>query len=214
VLDVAATLGLDGVRLGLEWARIEPSRDHFDEAALGRYREVVRYAKSLGLHVSVAMVGEAWPAWLGLEAWLLPWVAPRVSNYVRRVVSTLGGDVDGVVLFTHPDEIVRNGFLEATAPPWRRRAHLDAASASAQIERIIDELRLDVDVGPLLVERTCTIGLDQSALALALTGDFSEIHVRALVKGKGPTSASGGLLVKHAGSWRVAPEHDVLDALS
>jgi beta-glucosidase/6-phospho-beta-glucosidase/beta-galactosidase len=214
VLDVAATLPLDGVRLGLEWARIEPHRDQFDETALARYLEVVRYAKSLGLRVSVATVGEAWPAWLGLEAWLLPWVAPRVTNYVRRVVAALGPDVDGVVLFAEPEKIVRRGFLEGTAPPWRRRASLDAASASAQIQGLVEQLSLDAAVGPLMVERTCTIDLDEAALATSLAGDFTEVYLRALVKGKGPTCASNGLLVQHGSEWKVAPEQNALEALA
>ena len=214
VLDLAATLGLDGVRLGLEWARLEPHRDQFDEVAFARYREVIGYAKSRGLRVSVATIGEAWPAWLGLEAWLLPWVAPRVATYVRRVVSTLAGDLDGVVLFADPERIVRRGFLEGTAPPWRRGALLDYESASAQVQRIIADLGEDAEVGSLLVPRTHTIDLDQVALAEALASDVSEVYLRALVKGKGPTAAARGLLVKHGGEWRISPEHDVLDALA
>lgn len=213
VLDLAATLGLDGVRLGLEWARLEPHRDQFDEVAFARYREVIGYAKSRGLRVSVATIGEAWPAWLGPEAWLLPWVAPRVAIYVRRVVSTLADDL-GVVLFADPDGIVRRGFLEGSAPPWRRGALLDYESASAQVQGISVDLSNDALVGPHLVQRTSTIDLDQIALAEALASDVSEVYLRALVKGKGPTAAERGLLVKHGGEWRVSPEHDVLDALA
>ncbi|MGD1014420.1 MAG: hypothetical protein ABR963_08550 [Acidimicrobiales bacterium] len=214
VLDLAAPLGLDGVRLGLEWARLEPHRDQFDDMAMARYLEVIRYAKSLGLRVSVAMVGEAWPAWLGLEAWLLPWVAPRVHRYVRRVVASLGDEVDGVVLFADPEKILRRGFLEASAPPWRRNAQLDFASASAQVQRIIADLGDEPEVAPRLVTRTRSVDLDQLALAQALLDDVTEVYVRALVKGKGPTAANNGLLVKHGGEWRVAPEPDVLEALA
>ena len=214
VLDLASTLGLEGVRLGLEWARLEPHRDQFDEVAFARYLAVVRYAKSLGMRVSVATIGAAWPAWLGLEAWLLPWVAPRAVHYVRRVVSTLGGDVDGIVLFADSDEILRRGFLEGTAPPWRRRAQLDYASASSQVQRIIADLSADDDVGPRLVRETRTVDLDPVALAQALTSGVTEIYLRALVKGKGPTAARNGLLVRHGGAWRVGAGNDVLDALA
>jgi beta-glucosidase/6-phospho-beta-glucosidase/beta-galactosidase len=214
VLDQAVLLGLDGVRLGIEWARLEPHRDEFDDASFARYLEVIRYAKSLGLRVSVATVDQAWPAWLGLEAWLLPWVEPRVSNYVRRVVEVMGDDVDGVVLFGDPEGIVRRGFLEGSAPPWRRGAQLDYASAWSQIQRIVAELRDDLDVRPLLVPKFRTVDLDQLALAEALKSDVTEVYVRALVKGKGPTAAKGGLLVKHGGEWRAALEHDVLDVLA
>lgn len=214
VLDVATTLGVDGIRLGLEWARIEAHRDQFDETALARYLQVIRYAKSLGLRVSIAMIGEAWPAWLGLEAWLLPWVAPRVSTYVRRTVDVLGRDVDGVVLFADSEAIVRRGFVEGSAPPWRRGAAADAKSALAQIDAITGELREDDVVGPLVLERTTSVELDPVALRAAQSSDVQEIYLRALVKGKGPTCASGGLLVQHGGQWRVTPGLDVLEALA
>jgi len=213
VLDVAATLGLDGVRFGLEWARIEPHRDRVDEHALTRYHDVLRYAASLGLRVSVTTFGASWPSWLGLEAWLLPWVAPLAVRHVRRVVDVLGGDIDGLVLFADSEALVRRGYLEGTAPPWRTRASADAQSASELIGAITNELRGDVTVGPLLITETRTIGLDVAALEDARHADLDEVYVRALVKGKGPTSAPEGLLVKHDGEWRASPGQEVLEAL-
>jgi beta-glucosidase/6-phospho-beta-glucosidase/beta-galactosidase len=213
VLDVAATLGLDGVRFGVEWARIEPHRDHVDDAALARYHEVLHHATSRGLRVSVCTFGASWPAWLGLEAWLLPWVAPLAVAHVRRVVDVLGADINGLVLFDDADSLVRRGYLEGSAPPWRRRASADAQSASEQISAIVDELRRDTSIGPLLVARAHTIGLDAVALEEAKQADLDEVYVRALIKGKGPTSASEGLLVKHDGEWRASPGQEVLQAL-
>ena len=48
VLDFVPGLGFDGIRLSVEWARIEPRADEVDTAALSRYLEVVRHARSLG----------------------------------------------------------------------------------------------------------------------------------------------------------------------
>jgi beta-glucosidase/6-phospho-beta-glucosidase/beta-galactosidase len=213
VLDATTTLGIDGVRFGLEWARIEPHQDELDEHVLSRYREVFRYASSLGLRVSVAVFGATWPAWLGLEAWLLPWVAPCALRHARRVVEAVGADVDGLVLFADPEALVRAGYLEGSAPPWRRRANADAQSVSEQIAAVSDELRRDAVVGPLVVARTRTFDVDAITLEEARRTDVDEVYVRALVKGKGPTSAPDGLLVKHDGQWRPAPGHEVRQVL-
>jgi hypothetical protein len=213
VLEVAAGTGLDGVRLGVEWARVEAHRGAFDEPVLERYANVIRHAKSLGLKVTVATIGAAWPAWLGLEAWLLPWVEPDAVRYVRHVVSYLGNDLDGVMVFADPKGIVERGFLDGTAPPWRRGARDDAASALEQVGRIASVLGDDPLVGPYVRMNTRTIDLDANALEGALGSDVEEIHVRALVKGKGPTSAKNGLLVKHGGAWGVAPEPEFLALL-
>ena len=214
VLDVAATTKLDGIRLGVEWARVEPHCDQFDAAALERYTQVARYARSLGLRVTVSLIGEVWPLWLGLEAWLLPWVVPFVVRYARRVLDFMASDVDGVVLFAAAEQLVTRGFLDASAPPWRRRANEDANSARAQIAKIVNELDEFEPFASLLVRDSKTINVDVDSLHALRTADVHEIYVRALVKGKGPTAVPTGLLVRHAGAWLVSPESDFLDALA
>ena len=138
VLDFVPEMGFDGVRLTLEWARIEPRAGEVDDAALARYREVVRHARSIGLGVTIALVDAVWPAWLGQEAWLLPWVVPHVLAHARRVVEYFGDDITGVLVFAQPEELVTMGFLKASAPPWRRSALSSAGFAHAQIEHITD----------------------------------------------------------------------------
>src|SRR5664280_2508191 len=152
VLDLVPAMGFDGVRLSVEWARVEPHRGQVDETALERYDEVARYAYSLGLGVTVVIVDGEWPAWLGLEAWLLPWVAPLVVEHASRVVQSIDA-ASGVVVFADPASLV-NGFLVSSAPPWRRGAGVDADMSRAQIASITAAIRDDPLVGPKIVAST------------------------------------------------------------
>ena len=52
------------------------------------------------------VVDTAWPAWLGPEAWLQPWVAERVVTHVRRVLDELGDRVDALIVFSQPDALI------------------------------------------------------------------------------------------------------------
>lgn len=213
VLDVAADLGIDGILLGVEWARIEPRRDQVDFEALDRYREVARYARAKGLHVSVSIFGVAWPSWLGLEAWLLPWTAPHAVNHAVRVTRHLADDVDSVVLFSDAEGIVRRGFIEATAPPWRVRADFDAGKAASQISSIKELLVSDARMGKEIVVDFATVELDDSEISeLRERTDLTQIHVRSLVKGSGPGAARHGLLAKHGGRWGLH-SRELLEAL-
>ncbi len=216
VLDIVPSLGFEGVRLSVEWARIEPRSGEIDHGALHRYAEVVRHARSLGLLVSVAVIDSVWPSWLGLEAWLLPWVVPHVQGHARRMVDTFGDEATGFVLFTQPQELVTRGFLLATAPPWRKSALKDASFASAQIARITQSLVEDVIVGPRLVRRSAVISLDATPLELMAArnaSDVDELYVRSLLRGSGPTSVSVGLLSTRGGEWRVSADDELLSAL-
>jgi beta-glucosidase/6-phospho-beta-glucosidase/beta-galactosidase len=216
VINFVPGLGFDGIRLTLEWTRIEPRADEIDTAALSRYLEVVRHARSLGLDVTVALVDAVWPAWLGQEAWLLPWAAPYVLAHGRRVVEYFGDHITGLLAFTQPLELVANGYLSATAPPWRRSALTDAAFAHAQIGRILDELREDDVVGAKLVTSSEVMMLDvapEEILAARSSLGASEIYLRSLLRGAGPTSVSEGLLVQRGDSWHVSASEELLSAL-
>lgn len=216
VLELVPALGLDGVRLSVEWARIEPRRGVLDNSALERYRDVARYARSLGLHVTVALVDAVWPSWLGLEAWLLPWVVPHVIAHATRVVTFLGDAASGVVVFANPDAFVTGGYLQGSAPPWRHGARDDAASAHAQIEAVCRALAATI-VGPKVVGATRTIALDRSPnevrARLVGAAHCQEIHLRSLVQGAGPTGGPAGLLVRRAGQWTVGAGEELLAAL-
>jgi hypothetical protein len=134
------------------------ARGEIDTAALERYAQVARHAASLGLGVTAVIVDAAWPAWLGLEAWLLPWVVPHVIEQARRVVVTLDS-LSGVVIFASPDELVTGGFVESSSPPWRRAARVDASLARKQIDSILATLSADPIVGPKIVATTRTVSL-------------------------------------------------------
>jgi len=211
VLDFVPALGFDGIRLNVEWARVEPRRGEVDESALARYSEVVGHAQSLGLGVTTVIVDAAWPAWLGLEAWLLPWVVPRVVEQTKRVVTSIAPEA--VVVFANPQSLA-NGFLDSSAPPWRRNARVDADLARAQIESIIEVLRDDAIVGPKMIVRSACVRVDQpvSEIRGALETECDELYFRSLVRGHGP-SASAGLLVKGSDGWRVDASEELLTVL-
>jgi len=212
VLDLVPGIGFDGVRLSVEWARIEPHRGQIDDVALARYAEVARHARSLGLWVTVAIVDAAWPAWLGLEAWLLPWVVPRVVEQARRVVENVPA-ADGVVVFADAESLV-NGFLDASAPPWRRGARVDAKMAHDQIDAILASLWDDPVVGPKIVATSAVVRVDRplADIKAALEIPCDELYVRSLLGGHGP-SAGAGLVAKHAEGWRVDAPEELLDVL-
>ena len=215
VLALVGALGVAGVRLTVEWARVEPRAGEVDEVALARYVEIVAAARARGLRVTVALVDAVWPSWLGMEAWLLPWVAPRVVDHARLIARTISDPEVRFVTFTQRDSLVRRGFLEGSAPPWRRGARRDATAAAAQLARLEEELRRDRDVGPRTVAtfRTVEVNAPLADIARSRRADVSELYLRSLVRGHGPTRAAAGLLAEVDGGWRVNAPDDLLAAL-
>ena len=217
VLDLVPALGVDGIRLGVEWARVEPRRGRVDAAALERYANVVAHARALDLDVTLAVVDAVWPSWLGLEAWLLPWVAPHVVTHAQRLATYFDDPRVRLLLFAQPEAVVSRGFLHASAPPWRRGAREDAQSARAQIAAISEALHADPVVGPRLVRAHRTVSLERPPDELRAARDRGEpgeeLYVRSLLRGAGPTSAPAGLLTYHEGQWRPGELAQALSAL-
>jgi beta-glucosidase len=53
--DRAADLGLNSLRLSVEWSRIEPEPGTFDRVALARYREMIGLLRERGLEPMVTL---------------------------------------------------------------------------------------------------------------------------------------------------------------
>lgn len=214
VLDLARQLGLDGVRLSAQWARIEPRKGQVDERALKRYGEVVRYANDIGLGVTLALIDTCWPSWLGLEAWLLPWVAPNVIEHARRMATYLSPEHADLIIFADPDRLVEDGYLNATLPPWRRGARADAARVRLQIDNILTQLASDALVGERLVRSSrCVESTSGELFELDAVVDVERLYIRSLVRGVGPTATSAGLISLHEGAWRASASPEILEIL-
>jgi hypothetical protein len=206
VLDVAGEIGLEGVCLEVSWARLEPRRGRRDTEALSRYIDVVAHARRRGLWVSIAAIDAAWPAWLGLEAWLMPWVVPVATEYAQWLSSSL--EADALCVFSDRDILTRGFVADDAAPPWRRGAHDDAASAAENLERIESIVRQGA-VTPGV--SSANIELDDLDDVQSLHVD--EVHVRSLVRGAGPLASARGLLARRGDRW-VVVDSDVAHALS
>src|SRR5258706_13667185 len=56
-------LGLDSYRFSIEWARIEPTKDVIDEAAIAHYRSELEALRSLGIRPLVTVHHFSNPVW-------------------------------------------------------------------------------------------------------------------------------------------------------
>jgi beta-glucosidase len=125
-LDRAAAIGCNTLRLSVEWARLEPEPDRFDEAALERYGEILELCAARGLEPMVTLHHFTHPAWLGEELWLRPGSPDRFARHVARVVPALAPQCRHWVTINEPNIVALRGWIEAAHPPGRRAAFADA----------------------------------------------------------------------------------------
>jgi hypothetical protein len=196
VLSCIADVGVDGIRLTPEWARLAPTPDTLDDTALARYVDVVAEAQTRGLSVTIVLVDSTWPAWLGPDAWMLPWVHDVVLAHARRIALAMPSA--SIIAFSDAASLVQRGYLEAAGPPWRRRAREEAALATASLARLNELLRADELVGPRLVP-SFIAGTASELTTAARTA--AQWHVRSALRGRGVTAAPEGLFVERDGHF-------------
>lgn len=86
-------MGLNALRLGVEWARVQPALDRnsrecpkIDAGALDAYAGRLAACREHGLEPLVTLHHFTHPAWLGLDAWLMDDTPARFETYVRAAV--------------------------------------------------------------------------------------------------------------------------------
>ncbi len=125
-LDRAAAIGCTVFRLSVEWARVEPEADRFDEAALDRYVEILELCATRGLEPIITLHHFTHPAFLGEEFWLRPGSPDRFARHVARVLPALAPHCRKWVTINEPNILMLKGWIEGAHPPGRHAAFADA----------------------------------------------------------------------------------------
>lgn len=119
-LALLRSLGAQAVRLGVDWTRVEPREEEFDDGALARYREEIAALKAAGVRVTVELHHFTNPAWFEeLGGFERPENLPRYLSYVEHAAVALGGVCDEYLTFAEPNAYAIGGYLGGDWPPGR-----------------------------------------------------------------------------------------------
>ena len=122
-LRLLAGCGADGVRLTLDWSRLEPAEGRWDRAAADRYRGVLQAAHDAGLQTWVVLADGPLPGWFSIDE--RGWRDRRGRSFfwprhVEAVAEALGDIVDAWIPVVRPVSFARAAFVTGTAPPGVR----------------------------------------------------------------------------------------------
>lgn len=88
---IAARLGFNSYRLGVEWSRIEPSEGYFSNAELDHYARMLEACRARGLRPIVTLNHFTTPLWFAKRGGFERSDAPELfARYCRTVVKRLG----------------------------------------------------------------------------------------------------------------------------
>jgi len=118
--DRAVELGLNALRLSVEWSRVEPRPGEFDDSALARYSEMLQGLRGRNIEPMVTLHHFTNPRWLAERGgWEAPETVALFARFVRRVVESLGEHCDLWCTINEPNVYGYMGYLEGVFPPGK-----------------------------------------------------------------------------------------------
>lgn len=194
-IPLITSLGATAYRLSLEWARLEPKRGQWDEAAWAGYR--ARLEALVKAHVTpvVTLLHFTHPAWFHQET---PWHTPASleawARFVKRCASLLEGLPVHVTTLNEPNVLLLGGYLAGMVPPGLADGRL-AFTAMANLARAHAIARAALKEGhaerPIGIAQNMLVfapgrrwhPLDQALTRLA-DGNYNHAFLEALTTGQ------------------------------
>ncbi len=146
--DRAAETHQNAHRLSIDWGRIQPEPDRWDESALDRYRDMLRWLYNHNITPMVTLHHFSDPTWLAeLGGWENPAVVDYFTRFVKKAVEALQEYANLWVTINEPNVFAANSYLFGIFPPGKTnmkaafismenlaRAHAAAYHAIHQIQ--------------------------------------------------------------------------------
>lgn len=141
-------------RFSVEWSRIQPEPDRWDEAALDRYRDMLLGLRERNISAMITLHHFTNPQWLAdMGGWENEAVVDLFAAYVRRTVDALKAHCQLWVTINEPNVYMNGGYLGEGFPPGKNdqraglQVLLNMVKAHAAAYEVIHELQADAQVG-------------------------------------------------------------------
>lgn len=192
--DRAAQAGQNAHRLSLEWSRIQPEQDRWDEDSLDRYREMVRGLVERDMTPMITLHHFSDPNWLvEMGGWEDEAVAGRFQVYVDKVVEALREYANLWVTINEPNVLASMAFIIGAFPPGKQEPRMafkvmaNLVRAHAAAYQTIHKLQPEARVGISFQYRPLTPANSWSPFdrlaAGVQSGFFNDFFPRALQSG-------------------------------
>jgi beta-glucosidase len=152
--DRAADAGQNAHRLSVEWSRVQPAPDRWNEDALERYRTMLRGLRERGITPMVTLHHFTDPLWLSeLNGWETEAVVPLFEKFVRKVVEALKEYCTLWCTINEPNGYAIEGYVRGNFPPGKSdlnlamRVQANLLRGHAAAYRAIHEIQPEARVG-------------------------------------------------------------------
>ena len=166
-MDRAAETGQNAHRFSVEWSRIQPTPDTWDEDALERYRNMLRGMRDRGITAMVTLHHFTDPLWFyEMGAWENEQAPALFEKFVRKTVDALKEYCTLWCTINEPNVYALSGYVAGDFPTKHRGLNVamqvlaNMLRGHARAYRAIHEIQPESRVGfahhhrPMVAKRT------------------------------------------------------------
>lgn len=119
--DLAKELKIQVLRFSIEWSRIEPKENAWNEKEVEHYRKVLEALHERGITPMVTLHHFTNPIWFAEKgAWLNPDSPQIFERYVRHIVEKLGDLIEYYNTINEPMVVATMGYYFGVFPPGEK----------------------------------------------------------------------------------------------
>ncbi len=118
---IAHDIGLNSMRISLEWARIEPVEGQWDTAAIEHYKKVLKSMKEQGLTRMVTLWHWTLPQWLAEKGGFESKEGVQAfARYAWFIAQNLGPEIDLWITLNEPEIYSGLSYQRGVHPPFKK----------------------------------------------------------------------------------------------
>ena len=165
-IRLMAEAGLNSYRFSIEWSRIQPEPDAWDENEVEHYKKVLDCCHENGIKPIVTMMHFSSPKWLiSRGGWENPEVVGLFASYCKRIIEELGSRMEYVCTINEAN--MRLQLASLMKDMMKRMA--------GQQHKETEAKESDVQVGINLNKENMMLGMMESAQAFGLQNP-ADVH--------------------------------------
>lgn len=122
-LDLAAATGIGVYRLGVDWGRIMPAPDKFDEQAIKRYHEIFKLVKKRKMKIMLTLMHHSVPKWIqDSGGWHNEKTQEYFLKFSQRIIQEFESDVEYWITFNEANVFATLAYTAGLWPPGEKRS--------------------------------------------------------------------------------------------
>jgi beta-glucosidase/6-phospho-beta-glucosidase/beta-galactosidase len=124
-IDLASQLGVTAFRLGVDWGRVMPSKDNFDEQAIAHYRDILLQIKKKKMKVMLTLWHHSVPKWIQAQGgWHNSETKKDFIKFSVRMIKEFKDNVDWWITFNEANVWVTMAYSVGIWPPGEKNGPL------------------------------------------------------------------------------------------